>query len=87
MWLQTVPRVPAPGRGDPRPIGYLTNAYVEPEHRSKGLGSRMLLELITHCEASGFELVMAFPAPDAHAFYKRHGFARPADPIVHQLGR
>ena len=27
MWLQTVPRVPAPGRGDPPPIGYLTNAY------------------------------------------------------------
>ncbi len=34
-WLHTVPRVPAPGHGDPRPIGYLTNVYVEPEHRSK----------------------------------------------------
>ncbi len=56
MWLQTVPRVPAPGHGEPRPIGYLTNMYVEPEHRSKGLGSRMLQELMAHCAATGFEL-------------------------------
>ena len=61
MWLHTVPRVPAPGHGDPRPIGYLTNMYVEPEHRSKGLGSRMVQELITHCEATGFELVLDVP--------------------------
>lgn len=59
MWLQTVPRVPAPGRGDPRPIGYLTNAYVEPVHRSQGLGSQMLQTVVAHCEAAGFVLVMA----------------------------
>jgi GNAT superfamily N-acetyltransferase len=87
MWLQTVPRVPAPGHGDPRPIGYLTNMYVEPEHRSKGLGSRMVQELITHCETSGFELVLAFPADDAYGFYERNGFTRPTDPVVHHLGR
>ena len=40
MWLHTVPRVPAPGHGAPRPMGYLTNMYVEPDHRSQGLGSR-----------------------------------------------
>ena len=87
MWLQTVPRVPAPGHGDPRPIGYLTNVYVEPEHRSKGLGSRMMQELVTYCEASGFELVLAFPADDAYGFYSRNGFTRPPDPVVHRLGR
>jgi GNAT superfamily N-acetyltransferase len=87
MWLQTVPRVPAPGRGDPRPIGYLTNAYVEPDHRSKGVGSRILHRLIAHCEAGGFELVLAFPAQDAYGFYEQQGFARPPDPVVHPLGR
>lgn len=86
MWLQIVPRVPAPGRGDPRPNGYLTNMYVEPTHRSQGLGSRMLQELDTHCETGGFELVLAFPAPDAYAFYERNGFTRPPDPVVHRLG-
>ncbi len=87
MWLQTVPRVPAPGHGDPRPIGYLTNMYVEPEHRARGLGSRMLQELITHCEATGFELVLAVPADDAYGSYVRNGFTRPPDPLVHHLGR
>ena len=87
MWLHTVPRVPAPGHGDPRPMGYLTNMYVEPEHRSSGLGSKMVRELITYCEASGFELVLAFPADDAYGFYERNGFTRPPDPVVHRLGR
>jgi GNAT superfamily N-acetyltransferase len=86
MWLQTVPRVPAPGRGDPRPIGYLTNMYIEPAHRSKGLGSRMVQELVRHCEAIGFELVLTFPADDAYGFYGRNGFTRPPDPLVHPLG-
>jgi hypothetical protein len=40
MWLQTVPRVPAPGRNDPRPIGYLTNAYVEPAFAARVSGLR-----------------------------------------------
>jgi GNAT superfamily N-acetyltransferase len=87
MWLHTIPRVPAPGHGDPRPMGYLTNMYVEPEHRSRGLGSRMVRELITHCETTVFELVLAFPAEDSYRFYKRNGFTRPSDPVVHRLGR
>jgi len=40
VWLQTVPRVPAPGRDDPRPIGYLTNAYVEPAFAARVSGLR-----------------------------------------------
>jgi GNAT superfamily N-acetyltransferase len=86
MWLHTVPRVPAPGHGAPRPMGYLTNMYVEPEHRSHGLGSRMLQELVEHCTTGGFELVLTFPADDAHGFYERNGFRRPRDPSVHRLG-
>ena len=87
MWLHTVPRVPAPGHGAPRPMGYLTNMYVEPEHRSTGLGSRMVQELIIYCEAIGFELLFTFPADGAYGFYERNGFARPPDPVVHRLGR
>ncbi len=86
MWLHTVPRVPAPGHGDPRPMGYLTNMYVEPEHRSLGLGSRMLHELEEHCTTAGFELVLTFPADEAYRFYERNGFSRPPDPLVHRLG-
>ena len=66
MWLHTVPRVPAPGHGDPRPMGYLTNMYVVPDRRSHGLGSEMLQTLVEHCMTSGFELVLTFPADDAY---------------------
>ena len=86
MWLHTVPRVPAPGHGAPRPMAYLTNIYVDPEHRSHGLGSRMLQQLVDHCAASGFELVMTFPADDAYGFYERNEFTRSPDPVVHRLG-
>jgi GNAT superfamily N-acetyltransferase len=86
MWLHTVPRVPAPGHGAPRPMAYLTNMYVEPEHRSHGLGSRMLQVLVEHCTTGGFELVLTFPADDAYGFYERNGFTRPADPVMHRLG-
>ena len=87
MWLHTVPRIPAPGHGAPRPMAYLTNMYVEPEYRSHGLGSRMLDVFIEHCTTDGFELVLTFPADDAYGFYERNGFARPPDPMVHRLGR
>jgi GNAT superfamily N-acetyltransferase len=86
MWLHTVPRVPAPGHGDPRPMAYLTNMYVEPEHRSRGLGSRMLQVLVEHCTTGGFELVLTFPADDAYGFYERNGFTRPPDPLVRRSG-
>jgi GNAT superfamily N-acetyltransferase len=85
MWLQTVPRVPAPGPGDPRPIGYLTNVYVEPARRSQGLGSRMLQTLVAHCEAADFELVMAWPADNSYGFYEQNGFTRRPDPVVRRL--
>jgi GNAT superfamily N-acetyltransferase len=87
MWLQTVPRVPAPGRDDPRPIGYLTNAYVEPSLRGQGLGSALLAEVLAHCSTNGYELIVAWPAEDAFAFYERSGFMRPPDPIVRFLSR
>jgi GNAT superfamily N-acetyltransferase len=86
MWLHTVPRVPAPGHGAPRPMGYLTNMYVEPDRRSQGLGSEMLQVLVEHCTTSGFELVLTFPADDAYGFYERNGFTRPPDPLVRRSG-
>ncbi len=80
-----MPRVPAPGHGEPRPIGFLTNAYVEPDDRSQGLGSRLLRTVVEHCEAAGFELVMAWPADDAYRFYERQGLLRVSDPVVRRI--
>jgi GNAT superfamily N-acetyltransferase len=86
MWVHAVPRVPAPGRREPSPMAYLTNCYVEPPLRSKGLGSRMLAGIIERCRSEGFELMFTFPADPAYGFYERAGFERRPDPLVHDLG-
>ncbi len=86
-WLQTVPRVPAPGRRDPSPIGYLTNMYVAADLRGTGLGRRLLDTVLDHCRAEGYELVLTFPADAVYGFYERAGFARPQYPVVHELER
>jgi GNAT superfamily N-acetyltransferase len=84
-WLQTVPRVPAPGRREPSPIGYLTNMYVASDLRGTGLGGRLLDAVLDHCRAEGYELVLTFPAEEAYGFYEHAGFARPRSPLVHEL--
>ena len=84
-WLQTVPRVPAPGRREPSHMGYLTNMYVAPELRGTGLGGRLLDVVLDHCRAEGFELVLTFPADAAYGFYEHAGFTRPPYPVVHEL--
>jgi GNAT superfamily N-acetyltransferase len=78
--------VPAPGRRDPSPIGYLTNLYVAPDRRSTGLGRRLLGTVFDHCRTEGFECVLTFPADAAYGFYERAGFTRPRFPVVHDLG-
>lgn len=59
MWLHRVPRIPAPGRPVAAPMGYLTNCYVEPSHRNRGLGSEILRRVVAWCEEHEYALVMA----------------------------
>ena len=85
MWLQTVRRVPIPGK-DARPIGYLTNVYVAPEHRNRGLGARLLERVTSWCREQGYSLVITWPTERARPFYGRGGFERPDEPFVLDLG-
>jgi GNAT superfamily N-acetyltransferase len=85
MWLQTVRRVPIPGK-DARPIGYLTNVYVAPEHRNHGLGARMLERISSWCREQGHSLVITWPTERARSFYTRGGFDRLDEPFVLDLG-
>jgi GNAT superfamily N-acetyltransferase len=83
MWLQLVERVPRPGeeRGS-LPIGYLTNAFVEPELRDGGLGSRMLEEVVSWARGRGVEEIIVWPSERSYPFYERAGFSRTSDPLV-----
>jgi GNAT superfamily N-acetyltransferase len=81
MWLQTVPRVPVPGKRA-GPIGYLTNVYVAPEHRNAGLGAQMLDRVKTWCREHGYSLVIVWPTERSRSFYRRGGFGRLDEPLV-----
>ena len=82
MWRFRVPRIPQPDRGEPAPLGYLTNVYVAPSHRDGGLGSRMLREVIDASRAEGFSLIVTWPSERSYPFYERAGFARHRDPLM-----
>jgi GNAT superfamily N-acetyltransferase len=86
LWRFTVPRVPQPGRGEPQPIAYVTNVYVEPDYRNGGLGARLLDRAIETSRAEGFSLVMVWPSSRSMTFYGRAGFERGPDPLVLDLG-
>jgi GNAT superfamily N-acetyltransferase len=88
MWMEVVERIPQPiGAGGGRPIGYLTNAYVEPGHRNEGLGTRMLTEIREWAQAEGVGTILCWPAPGEHAerFYERAGFGRDGGPLTLDL--
>jgi GNAT superfamily N-acetyltransferase len=82
MWRFRVPRIPQPDRGEPAPLGYLTNVYVQPAHRDGGLGSRMLRAVIDASRAEGFSLIVTWPSDRSYPFYERAGFARHDDPLM-----
>lgn len=84
MWLQTIPRIPVPGKAAGQ-IGYLTNVYVSPEHRDGGLGSRMLDRILGWCRDRGFSCVIVWPTPRSRPFYGRVGFGRPPEPLLIEL--
>ena len=84
MWLHTVHRVPVPGKRA-GPIGYLTNVYVEPDHRNTGVGARMLDRVTAWCRQEGFSAVIVWPTERSRPFYGRAGFTRPNEPLVIEL--
>ena len=84
MWLHTVHRVPVPGKRA-GPIGYLTNVYVEPEHRNTGVGAQMLDRVTAWCRQEGFSTVIVWPTERSRPFYRRGGFTRPDEPLVIDL--
>lgn len=86
MWLQTVVRVPVPGKRA-GPIGYLTNVYVSPEHRDRGLGTRMLEQVLGWCRQQGYSCVITWPAARSRPFYRRSGFDRLDEPFIVELAR
>lgn len=66
-------RMPRPGR-EPSTWGYLSNAYVAPGHRGRGIGSALLRAVLAHADQRGHVRVVLRPTERAEPLYARFGF-------------
>ena len=74
-WLQIVAKVPHPSRTlTERPIAYVTNMYVDPDHRNSGLGRGLLDRALEYAREREVDGVMLWPSERSRPFYERAGF-------------
>ena len=58
-------------------LSYIQNLYITPKHRRKGIGSRLLEEIIRSAEKKGvleIHVVTEFENKPAINLYRKHGF-------------
>jgi GNAT superfamily N-acetyltransferase len=58
---------------------YLTNFYVVPEMRSRGLGERLLNKALSWCRARGADAIILWATPGSRSLYRRCGLVESAD--------
>lgn len=73
-WLAVTPRVPTP-RSHRRAAGDLQSVYVVPEHRGRGVGSRLIEAVLALAGELGLERVTVHSSSRAITAYERAGFA------------
>jgi len=76
--VQLFEKMPNPVN-EPEVHAYLTNFYVVPEMRSRGLGNKLLKQALSWCRAQGAHAVILWATPVSKSLYRRCGFAKPAD--------
>lgn len=60
-------------------FAWLTDVYVEADHRGRGLGSWLIDSILAHPDLQGLRR-MALRTRDAHSLYARFGFTELIDP-------
>ena len=78
VFVQFVEKVPNP-LPESEAIGYLTNLYVAPPWRNRGVGSRLLGEAVAACEDAEVDGIILWPSDESVSLYLRHGFAPPRE--------
>lgn len=73
-WAQLIEKIPNPVV-EPELHAYVTNCYVVPHARGRGLGSSLLEEALAWCRARGVDAVLLWPSERSRTLYLRHGFA------------
>ncbi|HEX7329964.1 MAG TPA: GNAT family N-acetyltransferase [Pyrinomonadaceae bacterium] len=73
VWVQLVEKIPNPIE-EPEHYVYLTNFYVREQHRSHGVGSMLLSEILAWARSRNIKTVILWPTERSKPFYMRHGF-------------
>jgi GNAT superfamily N-acetyltransferase len=76
VFLQPVERMPDPQNGN-APIGYVTNFYIDPGQRNRGIGAALLQELAEFARARAFDTLIVWPSELSATLYQRAGFHTP----------
>jgi GNAT superfamily N-acetyltransferase len=86
VWVQFVERVPHPNlrRGE-RPVAYVTNMYVEPDLRDRGVGRELLDAAVDLARRRGASGAVLWPSERSVPFYRRAGFGTDDAPLFMPL--
>jgi GNAT superfamily N-acetyltransferase len=77
--LQLFEKIPNPVESEPERHAYVTNFYVVPEMRDRGLGKRLLSKALSWCCSQGTDAVILWASPRSKSLYRRSGFVAPSD--------
>jgi GNAT superfamily N-acetyltransferase len=86
VWVQLFEKMPNP-IGEAEAHAYVTNLYVVPAARGRGLGSRLLEAALGWCGEREVDAVLLWPSERSRALYERHGFAVRDDVLELRRGR
>jgi len=76
--VQLFEKMPNPVN-EPEAHAYLTNFYVVPEMRGRGVGRKLLNKALSWCRAKGVDAVILWATAESKSLYRRCGLVEPAD--------
>lgn len=72
VWVQLVPKVPNPVEEAER-HAYLTNTYVEPGYRGRGLGTALVGAAVSWARGGEVDSLVLWPTEGSRSLYRRFG--------------
>ena len=73
-WLQVIEKIPNP-IAEPELHAYVTNCFVLPEARGRGVGGALLETVLAWCREAAVDAIFLWPSQKSRSLYRRHGFA------------
>jgi ribosomal protein S18 acetylase RimI-like enzyme len=77
--VQLFEKLPNPVKDEPEHHAYITNFYVIPEMRSRGLGKKLLAKALSWCRTHDSDAVILWATLKSKSLYRRCGLTEPAD--------